>query len=79
MHDRGCDEVYIIVTDLEKQEMDDLTNYFSLVCRAYCGRNKPNLLKKIRRERESPLMLLWVPLLNVYLRLKNKTSTARST
>ncbi len=52
MHDQGCDDVYIIVTDLEKQEMDSLSGYFSLVCRAYYGRSKPNLEKKIRRERE---------------------------
>ncbi|XP_006462862.1 hypothetical protein AGABI2DRAFT_186698 [Agaricus bisporus var. bisporus H97] len=30
MHDGGCDDIYIIVTDLKKQEMDDITAYFQL-------------------------------------------------
>jgi hypothetical protein len=35
MHDTGCDEIYIIVTDLKKQEMDDVTEYFKMVS-PYC-------------------------------------------
>jgi hypothetical protein len=25
MHDHGCDDIYIIVTDMKRQEMDDVT------------------------------------------------------
>ncbi|KAF8133691.1 hypothetical protein EV363DRAFT_1324383 [Boletus edulis] len=50
MHDLGCDDVYIIVTDLKRQEMDDVTEYFKLVCRyAYGGRTcKPSITSQIQ-------------------------------
>lgn len=52
MHDVGCDEIYIIVTDLKRQEMDDVTEYFKLVCRHSFGRTcKPQMENQIRHER----------------------------
>lgn len=52
MHDSGCDEIFIIVTDLKRQEMDDVTEYFKLVCRHAYGRTcKPSLESKIFYER----------------------------
>ncbi|KAM6494447.1 hypothetical protein JOM56_010808 [Amanita muscaria] len=44
MHDNGCDEIYVIVTDLKRQEMDDATEYFKLACRYGFGRAcKPSI------------------------------------
>lgn len=52
MHDTGCDEIYIIVTDLKKQEMDDITEYFKKVSRYCFGRScKPSIERQIRYER----------------------------
>lgn len=54
MHDAGCDEIYIIVTDLKRQEMDDVTEYFKLVCYHSFGRQcKPSIEKQIQLERKS--------------------------
>ncbi|KAI6012138.1 hypothetical protein PISMIDRAFT_677076 [Pisolithus microcarpus 441] len=51
MHDHGCDDVYIIVTDVKKQEMDDITDYFKLVCRyAYGKKCKPSRECQIQYE-----------------------------
>jgi len=51
MHDHGCDDVYIIVTDLKRQEMDDVTEYFKLVCRNTFGRTlKPSMERKLLYE-----------------------------
>ena len=69
MHDVGCDEIYIIVTDLKRQEMDDVTEYFKLVCQHSFGRTcKPQMERQIRLERMSfsgpyPLVLLNPPIL----------------
>ena len=53
MHDSGCDEIFIIVTDLKRQEMDDVTEYFKLVCRHSFGRScKPSMERKIQYDRE---------------------------
>ena len=53
MHDVGCDEIYIIVTDLKRQEMDDATEYFKMVCRySFGGARKPSMERRIRYERE---------------------------
>jgi hypothetical protein len=53
MHDSGCDEIFIIVTDLKRQEMDDVTEYFKLVCRHSFGRScKPSMERRIQYERE---------------------------
>jgi len=55
MHDTGCDEIFIIVTDLKRQEMDDVTEYFKLVCRYCFGRScKPSMEARIQHERTSP-------------------------
>ena len=54
MHDTGCDEIFIIVTDLKRQEMDDVTEYFKLVCRYCFGRScKPSMEARIQHERTS--------------------------
>ncbi|KZV64771.1 hypothetical protein PENSPDRAFT_656302 [Peniophora sp. CONT] len=37
MHDHGCDDVYIIVTDMKRSEMDAATKYFQLVCQHTFG------------------------------------------
>ncbi|KAF6748498.1 hypothetical protein DFP72DRAFT_992192 [Ephemerocybe angulata] len=51
MHDTGCDEIYIIVTDLKRQEMDDATEYFKLVCRHCYGQPlKPSVERRIQAE-----------------------------
>ncbi|KAH8818636.1 hypothetical protein DL96DRAFT_1621623 [Flagelloscypha sp. PMI_526] len=52
MHDSGCDEVYVIVTDLKRQEMDDVTDYFKMVCRHSYGRTqlKPSMEQRIQFE-----------------------------
>lgn len=53
MHDSGCDEIFILVTDLKRQEMDDVTDYFKLVCRHSFGRScKPSIERRIQYERE---------------------------
>ncbi|RXW14163.1 hypothetical protein EST38_g11686 [Candolleomyces aberdarensis] len=52
MHDTGCDEIFIIVTDLKRQEMDDVTEYFKLVCRHCFGIPcKPSIERRIQAER----------------------------
>lgn len=51
MHDTGCDEIFIIVTDLKRQEMDDVTEYFKLVCRHCFGTPcKPSVEQRIQSE-----------------------------
>ncbi|KAF9465263.1 hypothetical protein BDZ94DRAFT_1254119 [Collybia nuda] len=51
MHDSGCDEIFIIVTDLKRQEMDDVTEYFKLVCRHSFGQTcKPSMERRIQYE-----------------------------
>ncbi|CAA7271516.1 unnamed protein product [Cyclocybe aegerita] len=51
MHDTGCDEIYIIVTDLKRQEMDDVAEYFKLASRYCFGRPcKPSIEERIQRE-----------------------------
>lgn len=51
MHDTGCDEMYIIVTDLRKQEMDDITEYFKIVSQYCFGRScKPSIEHQIQYE-----------------------------
>ncbi|KAJ7597347.1 hypothetical protein C8J56DRAFT_919802 [Mycena floridula] len=51
MYDSGCEEIFIIVTDLKKQEMDDITAYFQLVCRYAYGRTcKPSIERQIQYE-----------------------------
>ncbi|KIY46715.1 hypothetical protein FISHEDRAFT_46722 [Fistulina hepatica ATCC 64428] len=51
MHDVGCDDIYIVVTDLKRQEMDDVTEYFKLVCRHSFGRHcKPSIEQQVQAE-----------------------------
>ncbi|TFK52315.1 hypothetical protein OE88DRAFT_1734334 [Heliocybe sulcata] len=51
MHDHGCDEMFIIVTDMKRKEMDDVTEYFKLVCRSTFGRTpKPSVEQQILLE-----------------------------
>lgn len=53
MHDHGSDDIYIVVTDLRKKEMDDLTKYFKLVVQQTFGRNcKYKMEQQIQSERE---------------------------
>ena len=55
MHDHRCDDVFIIVTDLKRQEMDDVTEYFKLVCKHTFGRAlKQSMEQKLLYERQSP-------------------------
>lgn len=52
MHDVGCDDIYIIVTDLTRNEMDEVSEYFKLVCRHAFGRVcKPSMERLIQHER----------------------------
>lgn len=56
-HEYGCEDIYIIVTDMKRQEMDDATEYFKLVCRNTFGRTcKPSIARQIQFERKfSPI------------------------
>ncbi|KAF7314632.1 MYND finger domain-like protein [Mycena kentingensis (nom. inval.)] len=52
MHDAGgCDEIYILVTDLKRQEMDQVTAFFKLVVSSTFGRTcKPSVEQQIQYE-----------------------------
>ncbi|KAI0755051.1 hypothetical protein C8Q80DRAFT_1216809 [Daedaleopsis nitida] len=51
MHDRGCDDIYVIVTDLKRNEMDQVTEYFKYVCQnTAMGFCKPSVEQKINRD-----------------------------
>src|SRR3984957_13226474 len=60
MHDHGCVAIYIIVTDIMRQQMDDVTEYFKLVCRNAFGRTvKPSMERRIQYERaQHPLPII---------------------
>ncbi|KAI0033129.1 hypothetical protein K488DRAFT_85211 [Vararia minispora EC-137] len=48
MHDHGCDDIYIIVTDMKRAEMDAATAYFKLVCQHTFGQPvKPSTEREI--------------------------------
>jgi hypothetical protein len=65
MHDHGCDDIYIIVTDMKKQEMDDVTEFFKLSCRYAFGRTvRPSMARRIQYERKQSV-ILWL-LLNAH-------------
>jgi hypothetical protein len=54
MHDHRCDDVFIIVTDLKRQEVDDVTDYFKMVCKHTFGRTlKQSMEQKLLYERQS--------------------------
>jgi hypothetical protein len=60
MHDHGSDDVYIIVTDMKRQEMEDVTAYFQLVC-AHTAKPhpiKPSVEREILCERTLPCILI---------------------
>lgn len=58
MHDRNCDDIFIIVTDLKGQEMDDVTEYFKFVCKHTFGRAlKQSMEQRLLYERQSPATL----------------------
>ncbi|KIM89452.1 hypothetical protein PILCRDRAFT_813391 [Piloderma croceum F 1598] len=51
MHDTDSDDIWIIVTDMKRQEMDDVAEYFKLVCRYSFGRTcKPSMEQRIQYE-----------------------------
>ncbi|KAI1793381.1 hypothetical protein LXA43DRAFT_1002272 [Ganoderma leucocontextum] len=51
MHDRGCDDIYVIVTDLKRNEMDQVTEYFKYVCQNTAGSHcKPSVEQKINHD-----------------------------
>lgn len=51
MHDTGCDDIYIIVTDLKRQEMDDATAYLQLSTQyAVSGRRKTDIEQQMQYE-----------------------------
>ena len=52
MHEHGCDDVWIIITQLTEMELDDITDYFKLVCQLKEEACDPDLESKIRNERE---------------------------
>lgn len=55
MHDHGSDDIYIIVTDLKRQEMEDVTHYFKTLCESTYHRFdnlKPSLERQIELERQ---------------------------
>lgn len=53
MHDHGCDEIFIIVTDLKRQEMDDVTEYFKFACHhTAAGPCKYSIEQKINQDCE---------------------------
>ena len=58
MHDHGCDQVYVIVTDLDRSEMDEVTEYFKLASRANGKTLKLSLERRIRRERMFSLCII---------------------
>ncbi|KAI0263967.1 hypothetical protein BC834DRAFT_884771 [Gloeopeniophorella convolvens] len=48
MHDHGCDDVFIIVTDMKRAEMDAVTEYFKFVCQHTFGQTvKPAAEREI--------------------------------
>ncbi|KAH9922862.1 uncharacterized protein BXZ73DRAFT_91575 [Epithele typhae] len=51
MHDRGCDDIYVIVTDLKRHEMDQVADYFQYVCQnTATGNCKPSVERKINHD-----------------------------
>ncbi|KAI9464994.1 hypothetical protein BJY52DRAFT_753779 [Lactarius psammicola] len=47
MHDHGCDDIFIIVTDMKRAEMDAATEYFKFVCQFTFGQS---VKRKAERE-----------------------------
>ena len=56
MHDHGCDDIFIIVTDMKRAEMDAATEYFKFVCQYTFGQTvKHNTEREMhyRRKRDN--------------------------
>ena len=54
MHDNGCDDIFIIVTDMKQAEMDATTEYFKFVCQYTFGRTvKRTAEREIHYRREN--------------------------
>jgi hypothetical protein len=58
MHDHGCDDIFIIVTDMKRAEMDAATEYFKFVCQYTFGRAvKQDTEREIHYRRKPTLSL----------------------
>jgi hypothetical protein len=54
MHDHGCDDIFIIVTDMKRAEMDAATEYFKFVCQYTFGQTvKHDMEREIQHRRKS--------------------------
>ncbi len=57
MHDHGCDDIFIIVTDMKRAEMDAATEYFKFVCQYTFGQTvKQDTEREIHYRREITLI-----------------------
>lgn len=80
MHDTGSDDVWIIVTDMKRQEMDDVTAYFQLVCRHSFGRDcKQSMEEKIQLERASCSAQVFLCVLTSFFRHALNSCTSPTT
>jgi hypothetical protein len=61
MHDHGCDDIFIIVTDMKRAEMDAATEYFKFVCQHTFGqtvKHKHNTEREIHYRRKREIRIL---------------------
>ncbi len=59
MHDHGCDDIFIIVTDMKRAEMDAATEYFKFVCQYTFGHTvKRKAEREILYRREDYMLSL---------------------
>jgi hypothetical protein len=87
MHDHGCDDIHIIVTDLKRQEMDDVARYFRVLCESTYHRFsglKPSVERQIELERKFTHSIVLPSfasdnLLSVDIRLTNALNRQRRT
>ncbi len=64
MHDHGCDDIFIIVTDMKRAEMDAATEYFKFVCQYTFGQTvKQDTEREIHYRREITLICVHSTLL----------------
>lgn len=64
MHDHGCDDIFIIVTDMKRAEMDAATEYFKFVCQYTFGQTvKQDTEREIHYRRERTLICVHPTLL----------------
>jgi hypothetical protein len=58
MHDLGCDDIFIIVTDMKRAEMDAATEYFKFVCQHTFGQTvKHNTEREIHYRRKPEIRI----------------------